>query len=293
MLTNCCFAVIFTLADVLPLKAQNHKFSVSAGTALAVNNFTWSVAGNSQGQSPNILSELHFNNITSLGLFLNGTYSPTGYIRFDAYYQRNGVLRGNGTDTDYAGDNRTNPTFDQPFSSDAGHLEIFKAGVKSIFLRRQKIKLGAGLAYRNTLQNFVILSPELTTLRSTYTARWRGPDLSIEAIYNISRSISVGADFSYSPIRYKAEANWNLIDIFEHPLSFEQEAKGRSMEVGVNFRYTLNHFLSLSLNGQLGNNSAYRGKDVSYLKNGSQISTQFNGSVNDYSGIRLGADFHF
>ncbi|SKC97983.1 hypothetical protein SAMN05660461_1065 [Chitinophaga ginsengisegetis] len=285
--------IIITLFSQLPVNAQSRQFSVSGGGALNVNNFDWSIAGNSEGQSPNVLSELHFNSITSLGFYLNGAYRPVKYLRFDAYYQRNGVAGGSGMDTDYKGDDRTDPTFQQSFSSDRGYLEVFRIGVNVIFLQRTKFSLGAGVSYKNTRQNFVILSPELTDLQSTYTARWRGPAFSLEGNYLINRSLSVGANIAYTLIRYRGEADWNLIDIFMHPLSFEQTSKGHGMDYGLNFRYAVNGFLSFSLDGVLGNARVSKGTDISYLTNGTQISTQFNGSGNYFYGARLGAMVQF
>jgi Protochlamydia outer membrane protein len=285
--------IIITLFSQLPVDAQSHQFSVSGGGILNINDFNWSIAGNSQGQSPSVLSELHFNNITSAGFYLNGTYAPVKYLRFDAYYQRNGVVSGSGMDTDYKGDNRTDPVFQQPFSSDRGYLEVFRIGAAAIFLQRAKFSLGAGISYKDTRQNFVILSPELTDLQSTYTARWRGPAFSLEGNYLINRSLSVGANIAYTSISYRGEADWNLIDIFMHPLSFAQTAKGHGMDYGLSFRYAANGFLSFSLDGMLGNARISRGTDVSYLANGTQIPTQFNGSGNYFYGARLGAMVEF
>lgn len=287
------FLFIILLCNVKFANGQNDRFSFSTGGAINVNDFNWSIAGNLQGKSPNILSELVFQNITSLGFYLEGTYNPLRYLQLNALYQRNGVARGQGTDTDYGGDNRTNPTFHQPFSSDKGHLEIFKAGVKYNFLHRDKFILGAGTSYKSTVQNFVILSLDLTDLKSTYRARWQGMDVSIAGTYQMNQALSVGADISYSVIRYRAEANWNLIDIFMQPLSFAQTSKGQGMDFGLRSRYTANNFLSFSLDGMLGNTRAFKGTDISYLKNGTQISTQFNGSKNDFYGVRLGAIIHF
>jgi hypothetical protein len=281
------------LLSQLSTNAQSDKFSLSGGGTFNVNDFNWSIAGNAQGQSPNVLSELHFNGITSLGFYLNGTYSPVRYLRFDTYYQRNSVISGRGTDTDYKGDDRTDPTFQQPFLSDKGYLDIFRIGGRAIFLQRTKFNLGVGISYKNVRQHFVILSPELTDLQSTYSARWRGPEFSLEGNYVINHALSIGADIAYTAISYRGEANWNLIDVFMHPLSFAQTAKGYSMDYSIKCRYTINDFLSFSLDAMGGNAIVFKGTDISYLKNGTQISTQFNGSRNYSYGVRLGAIFQF
>jgi hypothetical protein len=287
------FLIGILLCNSTLLKSQNNHITLSSGAAINVNDFNWSIAGNLQGQSPNVLSELHFNGITSLGFYLNGTYSPIKYLRLDAYYQRNGVIGGSGRDTDYKDDNRTNPTFQQPFSSDRGYLDVFRTGAMVLFLQRTKFSLGAGTSYKSARQNFVILSPELTDLRSTYKVRWRGPDFSMEGNYMINHSLLVGADITYAIISYRGEANWNLIDIFMHPLSFAQTSKGHGMDYRIKLRYFTNDFLSFSLDGMLGNTITFKGTDISYLKNGTEMLTLFNGSRNNYFGVRLGATVQF
>lgn len=281
--------VLISLCCQLPVHAQSGKFSLSGGGIVNVNNFNWSIAGNIQGQAPNILSELRFRQITSAGAWVGGYYAPVKQLHLGLYYQRNGVTDGKGTDTDYKDDNRANPTFQQPFSSNKGYLDIFMADARFIFLQRANFNLGAGVFYKNTRQHFVLLSPELTDLQSSYAARWRGPGLSATGNYMINRNISVGASAAYSILSYSGEANWNLIDIFMHPLSFAHTAKGHGMDYDLKLVYTANTTLSFLLAGMLGNMHISKGTDVAYLKNGMQSSTQFNGSGNTSYGIRLGA----
>lgn len=281
------------LSGVVFAYGQTHRFSISGGGAVNINNFNWSIAGNLEGKSPNVLSELIFEDITSMGYFLNCSVKIIQNLELTAFYQKNSVMAGKGTDTDFAYDDHTNPTFHQPFSSDRGCIEILSAGAKSIFLRPNKFTLGLGIAYKNYRQNFVILNPELPELQSIYKARWQGPDFSLQGNYLINSSLSVGADISYSLIHYHAEANWNLIEILMQPLSFMQTSNGRGIDLSLNLKYSANDFLSFSLDGTLGNTKTFKGIDTSFLKNGTQISTQLNGTNNTLYGFRLGTIIHF
>lgn len=287
------FILLFSIAMVTFVKGQAHRFVFSTGVTLNVNDFNWSIAGNSLGNTPNILSELTFNKITSVGYFLEGRFKAVKYLELSGYYQRNSVVNGEGTDTDYSGDNRSNPTFHQPFSSNGGHVKIFRAGARYDFLHRVNFSLGAGVSYRSTLQDFVILSEQLTDLRSTYRAQWRGPAVSVAGKYQLTQRFSVDACLTYFFIRYNAEANWNLIDIFEHPLSFAQRSNGQGTDFSLKFSHRLNSCLSFSLDGLVGKAEALKGIDTSYLRNGTQVSTRFNGSNNDYDGFKLGATLLF
>lgn len=274
--------------------AQSQKFTLSTGGTVDTNNMTWSIAGDSEGQSPNILSELNFIGISSLGLYLSGSYAPFNSLQIEGFYQRSHVFMGKGKDADYADDNRENPTFNLPFSSNKGNIKIFRLGAKSMFFQKQKVSFGGGIGYRSTLQIFHILSSEHADLRSTYRARWKGPEISVNGEYEFSNVFSITTEFYYIFFRYDAEANWNLIEVFEHPLSFTHDANGQGMEFEISLRYKLfKDLVSLSLSSRLGRLHANRGIDVAYMKVGTQVSTQFNGSVYDYSGIRLGIIFTF
>ncbi|MGY0408457.1 MAG: hypothetical protein ACWIPJ_08905 [Polaribacter sp.] len=104
---------------------------LETGTNFNVSNLKWSIAGNLDGQSPNILSELKFNKIMSLGYYFKGNYAPVTYLNLSVFYQQNKVISGNGYDTDYKGDNRTNPTFEKAFISNKGDFISFKGGIGS------------------------------------------------------------------------------------------------------------------------------------------------------------------
>jgi len=90
---------------------------LEAGATYNISNFEWSIAGNLEGEAPNILSELKFDKITSFGYYLKGNYTPVTYLKFFAFFQQNKVVNGSGSDIDYKDDNRTNPTFEQEFIS--------------------------------------------------------------------------------------------------------------------------------------------------------------------------------
>ncbi|WP_343670564.1 hypothetical protein [Chitinophaga sp.] len=285
---NHCFPLPILTGILLGIPLFSTSQTLSAGPSFDVNNFHWSIAGNEQGQSPNILSELKFKNIITLGFFAGGTCNVTNRLRLEAYYQRNGVLNGHGTDTDYENDNRTNPTFQQPFESDKGYLSVFSAGADYTLLQRRSLSVSAGAAYKNTSQQFYLLSQDLPDLKSTYTARWRGPAIKIRGNYKCTRSLSAEISIAYTNLWYRGTANWNMIAAFMHPVSFVQTAKGYGMEYRVQGNYAINSYLTGTLALMAGNTSISRGTDITYLTTGNQLRTQFNGAKNDNYNITLG-----
>jgi hypothetical protein len=291
------FRILFCLTplwlNAALVHAQEHRFTISAGGTANRSDFNWSIAGNMQGQSPNILSELQFNKVTSLGVYIEGSYRPLKWLELNGSWQKNGTISGDGVDTDYEGDNRTHPIYNQTFTSNRGWLESFTAGAQVYFLSRERYRLKAGLFYTSSTQNYYLLNPDLEELRSTYTAKWHGPKLSIGADYNCNKKWTITAAFAYYLVKYKAAANWNLIPQLMHPVSFRQTADGNMVDGQLGLSYALNASWSLSLTGLIGRAETDKGLDVTYMRNNNQISTQFNGAHNNYYGLRIGAGFRF
>lgn len=98
------FSFVYYYSNFKFFNGQNNKLAFSTGGAVNVNNFDWSIAGNLQGRSPNILSELIFKDIKSL--VFRGYIQALEMLELNTFYQGNGVLSGKGTDTDYGSDNQ-------------------------------------------------------------------------------------------------------------------------------------------------------------------------------------------
>lgn len=287
------FLLVALLCCVKFAKGQNNQFAFATGAAIDVSNFQWSIAGNLEGKSPNILSELVFKKITSLGFYFDGTYKPLKYLELNGYYQRNDVVSGNGTDADYQNDNRTNVSYKEPFSSNKGQLEIFGAGGNFYFLCKGNLKFKSGISYVSTTQNFQILNADFGNLNSTYSAKWQSARLLAGGSYKVIERLSVWGSLSYSLIKYSSKANWNLIEIFRHPVSFEQHATGYGAEGEIGLNYMFNSLFTLTMSGDAGRRKIYKGIDRSYLQNNNQIVTRFNGSNDSYYGFKIGGSVAF
>lgn len=286
-----CFSAL--LLNAALVHAQDHRFTISAGGAATVSDFNWSIAGNIQGQSPNVLSELHFNKVTSLGVYAEASYRPLKWLELNGSYQKNGTISGDGIDTDYDGDNRTHPTYNETFTSDRGWLETFTAGAQAWFFSRERYRLKAGLFYTSSTQSYYLLNPNLEDLKSTYKAKWYGPKLSIGADYNCAKKWTLNGGLAYCLVKYKAEADWNLIPVLMHPVSFRQKANGSMYEGQLGLGYALSSFCTLLVTGLIGKAETDSGLDITYLRNNNQISTQFNGAQNSYYGLKVGATVSF
>lgn len=284
------FFVCFFLLQHGNLYSQTKKtgLSLEAGTAYNTSNFNWSIAGNLDGQSPNILSELKFKKITSLGYYFEASYYPAKHLKISAHYQQNNVISGNGLDTDYKDDNRTNPTFEKKFMSNQGNFINLRTGVGIPIYLADKISITPSLFYSSTDQKFYLLSNEIENLRSTYRVDIEGIELSVEGKIRFNKSLFSSLTINYHFVNYEAKADWNLIDIFQHPLSFSHTSKGSGLGIGIMCGHRLNRIFSIILNGSLTNTTISKGVDTSYFTNKNVISTQFNGARNNMYSIRIG-----
>ncbi|MGY0408456.1 MAG: hypothetical protein ACWIPJ_08900 [Polaribacter sp.] len=151
-----------------------------------------------------------------------------------------------------------------------------------------KINITPSLSYCSTKQKFYILSKEMQELRSIYQANIQGIEISVEGKMQLSKIIYSSLTLSYQFVNYKAEADWNLIDIFKHPLSFSHTSKGSRLGLNMNFRSNINKIFSVILDGYINTTTIRKGIDTSYLITEKEISTQFNGAKNILFGLRVG-----
>lgn len=285
---------LFFILFLSSLLCKNHAQSeytalvLEAGPTINSTNLNWSIAGNLQGDSPNVLSELKFKRITSLGYYLNASYTPVKYLTFSTYFQNNEVNRGHGSDIDYKDDNRTNPTFEKSFISNKGNFKNLKTGIGFPIYLNNKFEIIPSLNYFLMMQQYFLLSNETQNLNSTYEVNMQGVEIALEGQLRFNKILFSSLLLNYHFANYEAEADWNLIDIFQHPLSFSQASKGSGLGLIMEVGATINQIVSVILSGSLNNTYIKKGLDTSYLANGNEIVTQFNGgSINMY-GIRIG-----
>lgn len=282
------FLQFFFISYNLYPQDQKKRITFEMGSIFNESNLEWSIAGNLDGHSPNVLSELKFHSINSLGYYLRSSYYPLTYMKFSVYYQRNEVISGNGLDTDYKDDNRTNPTFEKKFMSNEGGSTAFNAGIGTPIELSNKLIITPTIFYYLSKQQFYILADQMKDLKSIYQADMHGMKISIDANIRLGKIIYSSLTLSYQIVDYKAKANWNLIEIFKHPLSFSQASKGSGFDVKGGFEGKINKTFSIITRGSLSSISIRKGIDTSYLITEKEISTQFNGAKNIIYGLQIG-----
>lgn len=262
--------------------------------AYSTENFDWSIAGNSMGQNPNVLSEVKWKNIKGPGMGLDIRLNIWSPIFLKVNYQRNSIKSGKVSDTDYASDNRTNPGYQANLNSNEGFSYNYAAVGGYGLKLNPSLKLSPFAGYLKNTQHLHLkdfkeeTDPAIKTLNSTYQANWTGPVIGIEANLRLSNQLSINGMLNYKQLKYKAVANWNLIDAFAHPVSFRHTANGNGTDglLQVNFRF--NPVLSVFVRGNYNYSNTGKGTDELFLADGQAVQSQFNAAIRHGAGLAAG-----
>lgn len=274
--------LLFTgYATVICAQGIESKIQLSAGTGYQNENFHWSIAGNSIGQNPNIYSELKWKVIEGPLYDLGLQWNAWHRFLFSGGYSRSFIKSGSSNDIDYQGNNRTNPVYNQSFNSNKGSTSAWSAGVGYILYKNDFWSLSSYLGYGINYQTYYLLGDEgnLGQLNTSYTTQWRGPFFKIRTALNITNRFKLATDITYSQVKYGAAANWNLIETFQHPVSFRHSADGYGIEADAKVVFKINHFLSANIGIAYFDWETGNGTDQLYLTTGETDKTQLNGVV--------------
>jgi hypothetical protein len=258
----------------------------------------WSIAGNSSGQNPNVLSELIWKDLKLRGAGVDIKVNIFQGIFFTGNYHRAKVYAGTATDTDYGADNRTSPTFMANLTSDQGHMYSYLTGLGYQLRLSSIFSLSPYLGYSKSSQ-FLHLTDsgaELTNgekqLNSTYQTTWSGPLLGLTGNAGLTDRIALTAGFNYMNSKYKGVADWNLIDSFVHPVSFMHRANGYQANIDLQLSYKVIPQLSVIIQGKYRTAETGKGTDQLFLNDGRTLNSQFNGAINTGKEVSIGIVYH-
>nr|WP_321465077.1 hypothetical protein [uncultured Desulfobulbus sp.] len=241
-------------ARPLSLAYQN---SFTLGAGYRWDNLRFNIAP--LGGTPNILSELSFDDLESMTVSAGMRWSNSSNV-----YVRGGVdigrtISGEVQDSDYYGDNRTlefsrsyadgdggsvldadialGYRFDLPLSGRESTLQLMP--VLGYSYHSQEVAMTNGVQVIADYGFGVELGP-FTGLDSNYDAHWAGPFIGLDMELALNRQHALLASFEYHWIDYEADADWNLRSDFAHPISFEHDSEGDGVVASITYRYTPN-----------------------------------------------------
>ena len=263
------------------------------------SELVWDIASSASATTtPNILSELSFRDIRSLGYVIN-----LGYMnRFDnniafvleAEYADSRIRSGRAQDSDYASDNRTDE-FSRSFSdieSDSINYFSLATGIKTRWLNTKGHYLSFLIGYKKhnvdiTMTNGVVEIPEadagslIPGLNSTYNSEFRSifAGLSTEHVFSWG-TIGFRYDLYYTDL--KAEADWNLRTDFAHPVSFEQVGDGKGYAATLGYTYNHNRNWDYSIDYVVTKYHIQDGYDQTYFSDTTSFIVKLNNSFIGY-----------
>jgi len=276
-----------------PAPAPRHsRLTFALSTGYQSEDFRWSIAGNTQGSNPNILSELKWKNLAGPTVKAAVKWNCWKSFELRSTFSRLFITSGSVTDMDYQGDNRTNRSYYGAFDANKGMSFSWRTTLEYPIRLNRLVTLTPSLGYALREQSLYLLSSDQTGaaagLKSTYATKYEGAVMGLRGDFHFSAHLSLEASLFYDIIRFRGRANWNLISTFRHPISFEDQANGYDLEGAVKLSYFLTRKWALFLTADVLHSETEAGTDWLYLQTGQNVPTQFNGAVRDYFGSAIG-----
>jgi hypothetical protein len=271
------------------------KVHLSFSTGRQQENFNWSIAGNNNGANPNILSELKWKNVSGEDYSAAFRWNIWHKFVFMADYNRVAVSSGSVSDMDYSGDNRTEPVYAENFSDDKGYTASWSTGAGYIIFNNTLFSLAPYFGYGINKQSLYLvdLTGQFPRLNSSYTADWKGVFLKVSSSVKIFKALNFSADVTYNQVNYTADGNWNLINEFQHPVSYSHQAKGYGINTDTRLVYKITKHLAINVGYQYFNWQTGNGNDLLYLSSGEVDKTRLNGVFRNGFEFMGGVDVFF
>ena len=285
-----------------------------------VDDFDWNIAGDTNANNPNILSELTWDDIEiyQLELYNKTIVGEVFYLRGSLSY--GWIKDGDNQDSDYLEDNRSfefsrsNNSADDGDTLDAslgiGYPFTFGSGFVGLrpligySYHEQNLTMTDG----NQTITWISLDPAfpdgpplgpMLGLDSTYEAQWKGPWVGFDLIFtskDVHRyfvQVEAYVNLEYHWADYCAEADWNLRTDFAHPKSFEHDADGDGIVISAGWNVVWSDHWALNVNFDYQDWSTDHGTDRTFFSDGSVEETRLN-EVNWKSyAIMMGAAYRF
>jgi opacity protein-like surface antigen len=252
--------LLLALLMPAPVAALSTEVAVQIAAGLREDRLDWSISGSTpyQGAVRPARSELTWDNLRIRQIQTQGTMTLTAEgapriaarIRGEAGYGR--IHSGSNQDSDFVlVDNQVIEFSRSNNNADRGHVLDLSVGGGLQFRPIRRIAFTPLLGYSYHEQNLRIsdgfqsidtiaqqVGP-FAGLDSRYETEWRGPWLGLEVQGQLLERLSLSATFQHHWADFQAEADWNLRDKFQHPVSFTQAANATGITVSTAAAYEL------------------------------------------------------
>ncbi|MCT4263271.1 omptin family outer membrane protease [Elizabethkingia anophelis] len=243
--------------------------------------FNWNIAGNENGEYPNVLSELKWQQLSGpeMGIISALSISSRFQVKWNFSYQA--ITSGKVNDTDYAGDNRAFKTAEFNLKADKGYTIKTRLDLSYLLWSNQIFSFSPYAGYFGSYQKLYMLDGDTPLipgkeLRSTYKPQWHGAVLGLETNFK-KDNWNVNLDISgmYFP-QYSATADWNLREELRRTVSFEHRSKGAGFDAGLRIGYQIGQRIQPFVSAQYTQIKAGKGTDKLYMANEDIYTSRLN-----------------
>ena len=287
-------------------KKESSTIEAALGLSLGyrVDDLDWNISGDINGNNPNILSELSWDDLESFQIRARADILLLQRIYMRGVFGYGWIFDGKVQDSDFSGNNRTLEFSRSNNSADDGDLLDASIGAGYQFsFALDSFEFGiiplVGYSYHEqnlTLTNGFQTIPPLGPfpgLDSKYETEWKGPWIGLDLIAKLTEKLSLSIAAEYHWADYSAEANWNLRPDFAHPNSFEHDADGSGYVISARWQYFIATNLGVNLDFDYQDWCTDPGTDRTFFANGTVIDTRLN-EVNWKSyDLMFGISYHF
>lgn len=225
--------------------------NTSMSLGYRTDTLNWSIAGNSSGNNPNVLSELSWKNLESAQINIESDISFDEEVYLRSYINYGYIYDGEVQDSDYNGNNRTGEFSRSLSDAGSGYVGDASIGIgyeiwtidRSVGRNLRIIPMLGYSFSRQSLEmtkgyQVIPASGAFSGLDSSYQADWYGPWAGVDLWFESSDENYVILRMEYHRADYYAKANWNLRSELQHPVSFEHDATGTGYIVSLGWHHT-------------------------------------------------------
>jgi len=274
------------------------------------SDLVWDVASSASATTtPNILSELSFNDIKSQGYILNVGYlnrfNKSWAFILETEYANSKISSGRAQDSDYELDNRMDE-FQRGYSDieedSISHYSL-TTGLKTRWFNQKKHYLSFLVGYKVdevdiTMSNGVYALPEedagfkIPGLIATYNSEFKSilAGLSTEHVFSWG---AIGLSYELYNTKLNAEADWMLREDYAHPISFVHFGDGVGHSLKLGYTYRINRNWDYSIDYVSSEYHIKNGYDHTFFSNSTSSVIKLNNSKYEQESIRLGVSFNF
>jgi len=273
----------------------------------------WNIAGTPEGTSPNVLSELEWDDLEIYQVRAKAKVVAglDNFPYFDTCVKGSlgygWIVDGENQDSDYLGDNRTlefsrsnNKTEDDEV------IDASLAVGPRFSIWEEKLRVTPLVGWSHHEQNLRITEGVQTVdpfdlfglgpfpgLDSTYEAEWGGPWAGVDLEIRPLRHLTLTGSAEYHWADYEGKADWNLRSDFAHPTSFKHTADGEGVVFAAAAALNLGERWSVELSYDFQDWQTEHGTDRTFFADGTVGETRLNEVNWESQAVMLGVIYRF